>query len=637
MPDLTGSSIGRYTVLEQLGKGGMATVYKAYDTRLERDVALKIIRKEAFSAEVVDRILQRFEREAKALSRLAHANIVPIIDYGDEDGVPYLVMPYIAGGTLKQSLTGKPMPLEDILRWIAPITRALGYAHGRGILHRDVKPSNILLTESGDPLLADFGVAKLLEGEEGNTLTGTGVGMGTPEYMSPEQWVGQASPASDQYSLGVVLFEMVTGVKPYTAETPAAILLKQANDPLPRPGLLVPGLPDALEKVLLKALAKKPEDRFTDMAAFEQALLKLGQTQSNTAASAAAHAAPENEATLDDLVTREEQPPVVPPAPTPAPAWQPTTYSGRPPGRKNAWLAWAALGLLGLASVIVGIALGTGGRQSALPVPTNTTQAVNTQTAQPSKTATRTSIPATNTPSLGIGSTMTTAGGMVMIYIPGGTFQMGSNDGSSDEEPVHSVTLSPYWIDRTEVTNGMYARCVRAGKCSPPDDYGSYTRFSYYGNSTYYDYPVIYVSWHDAKAYCEWAGKQLPTEAQWEFAARGENEHTYPWGDTSPSCSKANYSGCAGDTVEVGSYQSGKSPFGVYHMAGNVWEWVYDWYGNYSSSSQTDPTGPSSGDYRVLRGGSWLVDENLIRSSLRLRYSPDRSYINYGFRCSLTP
>ena len=153
MTDLIGQSLGRYHLTEKLGEGGMATVYKAYDTRLERDVALKVIRREAFSPEVIERMMQRFEREAKALSKLTHANIVPIIDYGDEGGSPYLVMPLINGGTLKERLADEVISPEEAVKIIGPIARALDYAHQKGILHRDVKPSNILITDSGDPML----------------------------------------------------------------------------------------------------------------------------------------------------------------------------------------------------------------------------------------------------------------------------------------------------------------------------------------------------------------------------------------------------------------------------------------------------------------------------------------------------
>jgi len=279
MSNLVGQSLGRYHILEQLGEGGMAIVYKAYDIRLERDVAVKVIRVDQFAPAVLERILKRFEREAKALARLTHPNIVNVIDYGEYEGAPYLVMEYLPGGTLKQRL-GHPMPWQEAVRILLPIAQALTYAHEHNIVHRDVKPSNILLTESGQPMLTDFGIAKILESEETATLTGTGIGVGTPEYMAPEQWTGQAGPQSDIYSLGVVFYELVTGRKPYVADTPAAILLKQANEPLPLPRQFAPGLPEAVERVLFKALAKKPEDRYASMDAFAAALegMTSGQT-----------------------------------------------------------------------------------------------------------------------------------------------------------------------------------------------------------------------------------------------------------------------------------------------------------------------------------------------------------------------
>ncbi len=285
MSDIIGKSIDRYHILEQLGEGGMATVYKAFDTRLERDVAIKIIRRNAFPPDQLDRILKRFEREAKSLARLSHPNIIKVIDYGEYNGAPYLVMEYMPGGTLKEKLKGKAMQWQEAVRLLIPIAQALEYAHEQKIIHRDIKPSNILLMQKGQPMLTDFGIAKILEVEETATLTGTGVGVGTPEYMAPEQWTGSATAQTDIYSLGVVLYEMVTGRKPYTADTPAAILLKQATEPLPRPGTYVSDLPNAVEKLLLKALARKPKDRYQDAGAFVEGLenLLIGTSKSRKA------------------------------------------------------------------------------------------------------------------------------------------------------------------------------------------------------------------------------------------------------------------------------------------------------------------------------------------------------------------
>jgi serine/threonine protein kinase len=269
MDTLSGRSLGRYHLLEQLGEGGMATVYKAYDTRLERSVAVKVIRTD-FGQD--SQFLSRFDREAKALARLSHPHIVHVLDVGETGGIPFVVMDFVGGGTLKQRL-GHPMDPAAAARLLAPIARALEYAHAQGIIHRDVKPANVLMAEDGRAMLSDFGIAKLLDPQAASTgLTMTGVGIGTPDYMAPEQGLGQATPQTDLYALGVVFYEMVTGRRPYEGDTPIAVLLKHATDPLPRPRDLVPNLSAETEQVLLRALAKKPEDRYPNMAAFSAAL-----------------------------------------------------------------------------------------------------------------------------------------------------------------------------------------------------------------------------------------------------------------------------------------------------------------------------------------------------------------------------
>jgi serine/threonine protein kinase len=273
LTDLVGQTIGHYHILEQLGEGGMAVVYKAYDTRLERHVAFKIILPQKQHTE---KFIKRFDREAKALAALSNPNIVKIIDYGEHDGLPYLIMEYLHGGTLKQKLMGKPVPWTDAIQVLIPIARALDYAHERKVVHRDIKPSNILITETGDPMVSDFGIAKILEAEETLDLTETGVGVGTPEYMSVEQAQGKAVDGrSDIYSLGVVFYEMVTGRKPYQADTPLAVIFKLASEPLPRPTQFASSLPESVEGVLLKMLARSPEDRYQNCGALVQALEKL--------------------------------------------------------------------------------------------------------------------------------------------------------------------------------------------------------------------------------------------------------------------------------------------------------------------------------------------------------------------------
>lgn len=268
MDGMIGRSLGKYQIVEPLGEGGMATVYKAFDPALERYVAIKIIR----AVNQIDSdFLIRFQREARALAKLDHPYILKVLDYGEENGLPYLVMPFVSHGTLKQ-YTRTRLPYEKAIEIIIPIAEALSYAHKRKIIHRDIKPANILFGESGEPILSDFGIAKMLDAGEQTQLTGTGLGIGTPAYMAPEQWNGAADERTDIYALGIVLYELITGRCPFQADTPAAILIKQVQDPLPRPITFTPDLPESVEALLFKALAKDPTYRYQSMQDFIQGM-----------------------------------------------------------------------------------------------------------------------------------------------------------------------------------------------------------------------------------------------------------------------------------------------------------------------------------------------------------------------------
>jgi tRNA A-37 threonylcarbamoyl transferase component Bud32 len=270
MADMTGKTLGNYRLVERIGRGGMATVYKAYQPALERYVAVKVMHEQLAAEDA--QFLKRFQREAKAIATLRHPNIVQVFDFGVEDDISYMVMEYLEGANLKDELQalaerGETMPLGEVQRIFRAIAGAVEHAHSQGMTHRDLKPANVMLTTKGDVVLTDFGIARIVGGTH---YTATGAIIGTPAYMSPEQGQGQAGDErSDVYALGVILYELVTGRVPFDADTPLAVIFKHISDPLPLPRHLNSALPEGVEKVILKALAKNPGDRYqraSDMA-----------------------------------------------------------------------------------------------------------------------------------------------------------------------------------------------------------------------------------------------------------------------------------------------------------------------------------------------------------------------------------
>jgi len=330
-------------------------------------------------------------------------------------------------------------------------------------------------------------------------------------------------------------------------------------------------------------------------------------------------------------------------------SWQKAAFASLAVG-----LAIALIGVIGIATGALRMPLGAFSipfiqtlGPSPTPVPPTNTLVI-TKSTQILLTPTKT---ATITPTSTVTPTMTPTGprpeitsqGAFMVLVPAGTFQMGAVKGDlyaeTQEKPNHPVDLDAYYIDKFEVTNALYQACAEAGACKPPIQTDSWTHFKYYGIPTYADYPVVYVNWNMANAYCAWRGSRLPTEAEWEKAAHGTDPHLYPWGDTEPACQVVNYKGlrgCDNDIREVGSKQDGKSPYGVYDMAGNVWEWVGDWYSQayYSISPITNPPGPTSGLGKVVRGGSWNSSEDDIRISKRRSLPLTHNTYDLGFRCA---
>ena len=274
--------IGLYEVRSELGRGGMATVYRAYDPRFEREVAIKVLPSELLHADPQFRL--RFEREAKIIAQLEHTAIVPVYDVGEADGQPYFVMRYMSGGSLSDRMKAGIMDMGEAARILGMIAPGLDEAHSRGIIHRDIKPSNILFDKRNNPYISDFGIAKLSQAQTGN-VTGSAI-IGTPAYMAPEQAQGdEIDGRTDIYSLGIILYEMLTGKQPYEADTPMAVAIKHITDPVPHILAANPSLPSGMEAIIQKAMAKNRSDRYptaVDMTNALHGLLRNTPTQMQT-------------------------------------------------------------------------------------------------------------------------------------------------------------------------------------------------------------------------------------------------------------------------------------------------------------------------------------------------------------------
>ena len=591
-------TLGKYKIQEEIGSGGFGRVYCAIDTSLDGEVALKILHPQL----TVDAyFLEKFRDEAKLVATLDNPHIVTIYEFDEADGYIFIAMRYMGGGSLKNQIdkdreAGKgPMPYEETLQILKQICEGLQVAHDHGLVHRDIKPGNILFDAKGNAVLSDFGLAKVVQETSLKDPDSLG-GIGTPAYKAPELWEGPIPPsrATDIYSLGCVLSEMLTGKVLFDGETSEKVITQhlvrgaQILDHFPIE------VPEKIQDVLEKALAKNPADRYQTADEFMEA--------------------------LDDLGGKIGHPDGFIEHPIP----------------KIVWIVGSVALLIAAIVFWRRDELGQGGQTATRTAVESAVEVERTRIE-----ASEVAVEAMLAPilDLDIGSTMVSPkDGMVIVYVPEGDFMMGSDDGQNDEKPEHEVYLDAYWIDQTEVTNAMFAECVAEGVCKEPSEFSSFSRDFYYGNNAYDEYPVNYVNWFQARSYCEWAGRRLPTEAEWEKAARGEDGRTYPWDNGSPGSDLLNYNSNINDTTSVGLYSEGASPYGALDMAGNVWEWVSDYYSGdyYESSPEKNPTGPEDGDDRVIRGGSWDCYEGLVRSASRYYVNPDDAYYDVGFRCALS-
>ena len=678
-----------------IGEGAFGVVYRAWDETLSRAVAVKELRRDApgMGSTTFGKYVDRFRREARVQAQFTHPHIVHVYGLVEQGDALYLVMEFVDGSNLRDELAQRgPLPLEEAVKLTLDLLDALAAVHKHkwDIVHRDIKPSNVLVAD-GRAKLTDFGLA-LLGGE---TSLINGYHPGTPLYMSPEQERPNAflKPASDLYSVGCVLFELLTG-RPY----------KQVDDDPNALLRLRPDAPPALAQALQRAIAENPTARYRRAADFATELRAwLGALQAAREAEkeqqrreAEATAQRQREAAVEARRQREAEEAARKQREQEELARQQREAAARKAAQERQrqeaaerarrqqvlrqalpWVGLALGGLVLLLAVFIGGKAVVEALQST-PAPTVAVAAATetqtpaiapTQTPAPPPTWTPTPEPTVTAtaPLHALGDTWTRpADGMVMVYVPAGEFQMGSEYGDDDEKPLHMVTLDPFWLDRTEVNVMQFRRFVEAtGYETTAEQLG---RSYAYTNSGWQEvigtdwvhpqgpssqaednHPVVHVSGYDAISYCDWIGGRLPTEAEWEYAARGSEGLIYPWGDIfdgtllnfcDKNCARPWADEAIDDgyefTAPVGSYPGGVSWVGALDMAGNVWEWIADWYAEYPSGRQINPTGPATGDFHVLRGGSWNNPERVIRSTNRDKSAVLLSNDNLGFRCAMS-
>jgi len=517
----------RYQIVKELGRGGMGVVYQANDTLLRREVAMKTLpRPQGEPGKEWQSAVLRLVREGRAAASLQHPNIVAIYDVLPDGDSPSIIMQFVRGRTLSELNNSGPLEPSFVIPVLKQCGGALDHAHSRGVVHRDIKPANIMIDHTGCALVMDFGIAKMLDSK--SELT-DGRFIGTFEYMSPEHMNGQTLDGrSDQYSLAVVAYQLLTGCRVFDADALGTLFSMILLQDAPLATTRNPDLPLAVDDVFSRALSKKPIERYTTCSEFvDQLEMALQQTDRRVSSTI-----PETGAshTLD-----------------------------------------------------------SGGVRHSGDVQVNAID------------------------------------GQRYVWIEPGMFQMGASpddpDCYDDEKPAHRVTLTKgFWMAQTPVTVGAYRRYARAVGKPMPKTTGSDESL-----------PVVSVSWDDAMSFCAWAGVRLPTEAEWEYAARaGTTGARYGVLDSIAWYAKNS----EGGTKPVAQKQP--NAFGLYDMLGNVWEWTADWYGerSYHPGEVVDPTGPEQGDMRALRGGSWSGNPRYIRVSFRNWLEPQDRSFGLGFRCA---
>ncbi len=676
----------KYAVESVVGEGGFATVYKAMHIIWKRPVALKVFKALGdFSEKDRQKLLDEFIQEGALLADLSartaaivQARDIGMLDGHGAQGVPFMVLEWLEGATLEAVLADEKArglalrTAAEAVHLIDPAAEALALAHRKGIAHRDVKPGNIFVL--GEPRgdatvkLLDFGIAKVVSDAQkmagSFTKTSGQVTSFTPAYGAPEQFSrthGATGPWTDVFSLALIVVEVLTGREPLQGDDFIQLAYSSANpDKRPTPRTLGATVSDAVEGALAKALAVKPTERWQTAGEFWNALRQaVAMAPMRGVTDTSPKSAPISAGSLPSVATDA----------TVAVNWDPASpmntapsVSKSAPGVEERSSSKVGLfaGLGAVAAAAIGGAIylhGSSAAPASAPVATTTASAPSASAATVASAA----------PSASAIAPITCPQGM--IAIPGGSFYMGSDDGLPFEKPSHQVTLQPFCIDEFEVSVDRYRSCSEAGRCKRAGATNEWATITDKERKTFdplcnirepeekAKHPINCVDWEMAEKFCREQGGRLPTEAEWEFAARGPDGRKYPWGDDDPASDRLNACGkeCMAwgqkhgveeksmydaddgfpNTAPVGSFPKGASRYGVQDVVGNVWEWVADWYGEYGKDEQQQPKGPASGDEKVIRGGSWNGSyASWVRPTFRYKDAPTKRSYGIGFRCA---
>lgn len=643
----------RYQLEEKLGEGAFAEVWRAEDLKMGRKVAVKLLDEKLVEKDG-ERIVDQFLLEARAMAKLNHPNLVTIYDFGQDGSQLYIVMELLTGGELTDRINpDEPWTVEATIDLLQQIAAGLEVAHAAGIIHRDIKPQNILYSAADIPKLTDFGLAKILSGSLylSNPQFSGGKLIGTPEYMAPEQAHSRAvNERTDVYALAIVTFQLLSGVLPFQGESAMSTLFLACGTPREQVREQLAQIPQELTTIVLQGMAIEQRDRQAHPLAFAQALQRSESQRISTQQGM-------REQRRIELALRDAKRERV----------KALLSQGRNAEKSAQWEA--------LRSVAHSLLLEKEEGHTAR----------RWLTLIDERTKPRWKLSASGLPILqsweqlqGIGTLperiIWEKDGKEMALIPAGSFTMGTPEQEVRElakkhnlsltymlaeTPERQLTLGDYYLDVTPVTHAEYVKYIEANEqqvvpAYRDDEWGklySWDEKTRRPPPQLQQHPVSLVSWHDAMSYAMWVGKRLPTEAQWEKGARGTIGRRYPWGAEFDrlKCNSASYH--AGyevngynwkewwnaqspriRTTPVKQFSLGRSPYGLDDMAGNVREWCDSWYQPYPNTTcENDEFGRK---YRVVRGGSWIVDVRNVRAASRIMFNPTIRDYDVGFRCA---